>query len=219
MNRKWFSIAVLILAAGFLLGMASCAHDRELIGITIQPQTVTFGAPDSSLSADFSALGTYLHPPETKDITTQVTWATDIPQLITVTAGGVVSPTGNGCGVANVSASTTHGTGHSDNLVIGYSTVTIQNPLVAGCPGGSSGAPVLAVNFQANNTANASVTSSPAGINCPAQSCGAPFTSGTTVVLTASPAGVVSWGSCPSAAGDNCTVILTANTTVTATFP
>jgi len=217
MSRKWLSIAALSLTAGLLLGMASCAHDRELIGITIQPQAFTFGAADPALAANFSAIGTYLHPPETKDITSQVTWATDVPQLLTVT-GGVVSPTGNGCGVANISASMTHGTGPSGNLVIGYSTVTIQDPLVAGCPGGTA-APVLAVLPNIGTSIGDSITSSPAGIDCPAQNCGTPFASGTSVMLTATPsANFISWTNCPSTSANVCTVVVTSNTTITANF-
>jgi len=69
----------------------SCAHDRQLVAIAIHPGSATFRTPDPGSQLQFSAIGSFFHPPETKDITAEVTWKKDIPQLITVN-GGVVSP-------------------------------------------------------------------------------------------------------------------------------
>lgn len=134
MKRKWLGIFILGGVATALLNTSSCARDQQLVSITIEPTGVTFGAADPAQKANLTALGTYIHPPETKDITAQVTWATDIPQLVAVTSGGVVSPTGLGCGTANVSASYNHGTGASGNLVIGHATITVNGPTALGCP-------------------------------------------------------------------------------------
>lgn len=216
---KWIAIFGLTTASFWLLSLSSCARSQELTGITIQPSTFTFLTPDATLSASFTALGTYIHPPETKDITALVTWSSDIPQLLTVT-GGTVSPSGNGgCGVINVSASYNHGTYPDGNLVTGYSTVTINNSLEAICPGGTA-APILSVTPEQTTSTGNSVTSDPVGITCPAVSCGAPFASGTSVTLTATPsANFVSWGSsCPGSTTNVCVVALTANETVTAIF-
>jgi hypothetical protein len=215
---KWISIIGLAAVAAWLLSLSSCGRSQQLTAITIQPATFTFLTPDPTLSANFTALGTYIHPPETKDISSLVTWSSDVPQLLAMT-GSTVSPTGNGCGVVNVSASYNHGTGADGNLVTGYSTVTINNPLEAICPGGTA-APILSVTPEQTNTTGNSVTSNPVGINCPAQSCGAPFASGTAVTLTATPsANFVSWGiSCPGSTTNVCVVALTANETVTAIF-
>jgi hypothetical protein len=215
---KWISIFGLSAASSWLLSLSSCARNQELTTITIQPSTFTFLTPDPTLTANFTALGTYIHPPETKDISALVTWSSDVPQLLTI-SGTTVSPTGNGCGVVNVSASYSHGTGPDGNLVTGYSTVTINNPLEAICPGGTA-APILAVTPEQTLTTGNSVTSNPVGINCPAVSCGAPFASGTAVTLTATPsANFVSWGTtCPGATTNVCVVALTANETITAIF-
>jgi hypothetical protein len=215
---KWISILGLMAAGTWLLSLSSCARNQQLTAITIQPATFTFLTPDPTLNATFTALGTYIHPPETKDISALVTWSSDVPQLLTI-AGTTVSPTGNGCGVVNVSASYNHGTYPDGNLVTGYSTVTINNPLDAICPGGTA-APILSVIPESTNTTGNSVTSNPAGITCPAVSCGAPFASGTAVTLTATPsANFVSWGtSCPGSTTNVCVVALTANETVTAIF-
>jgi hypothetical protein len=46
----------------------SCGHDQQLVSITVQPQSETFGAAnipvsaDAGLSVQLRALGTYIHP-------------------------------------------------------------------------------------------------------------------------------------------------------------
>ena len=70
---KWISIFGLTAAGSWLLSLSSCARNQELTAITIQPATFTFLSPDPTLSANFTALGTYIHPPETKDISALVT--------------------------------------------------------------------------------------------------------------------------------------------------
>jgi hypothetical protein len=132
MNRKWFGIVVLAAIAVALLNTSSCARDQQLVAITVQPSAFTFLTSNPTLVANFTALGTYIHPPETKDITAQVTWSCDLPQVLAVTSGGHVSPTGNGCGVVNLTASYNHGTGPSGNVVIGTATVTVNGP--SPCP-------------------------------------------------------------------------------------
>jgi hypothetical protein len=73
MSRKWFSIAALIIAATSLLSVSSCGDPQELVGITVQPGSVTFGAANIPVSADaglttqLTALGTYVHPPKYSD--------------------------------------------------------------------------------------------------------------------------------------------------------
>jgi len=222
MNRKWLgkwiSILGLVGAGIWLLSLSSCARSQRLVGITVSPSSFIFLTPDKALITNYTALGTYIHPPETKDITALVTWSVDFAGMVNVTAGAV-SPTGTECGVANISASYDRGTFPSGNLIVGYATVTVDNPLIAVCPGGTS-APVLGVQLEKNTSTGDTVTSVPAGINCPAQSCGAPFTAGTTVSLTAAPAAnFVSWGApCLGSSSTTCDVVVTANTTVIANF-
>jgi len=215
---KWISICGLVGAGIFLFSLNSCARNQRLVGITVSPSSFTFLTPDTALVTNYTAIGAYIHPPENKDITALVTWNVDFAGMVTMNAGAV-SPTGTECGVANISASYDQGTGPSGNLVIGYATVTVNNPAISVCPGGTT-APVLAVQLQKNTSTGDTVTSSPAGINCPAQTCGAPFTSGTTVALTAAPsANFVSWGApCAGSTATTCDVILTTNTTVIANF-
>jgi hypothetical protein len=216
MRQKWPNILGSLTAA-LLLGMSGCAHELRLVEITVHPATVEFFTPNPGSEVHFTAIGTYIHPPGTRDITNQVTWGTAIPQLLNVN-GGVVSPTGAGCGVADVSASLNKNTGNSANVVIGYATVTVNDPSDPLCPGGSSTRKVLAVTLSGPGTGV--VTSSPSGINCPGQ-CGAQFDVGSTITLTPTPNGGSTfggWNGCNSTSGNDCSVVLTGDTTVTATF-
>jgi len=107
MVRSWLK---LILACSSVLIVPSCGHDQQLVSIDIQPTTETFGdasipvSSDAGLQAQLKALGTYIHPPVTKDITSQVTWSSNAPQLITVDANGMLTVTGVACGSALITA-------------------------------------------------------------------------------------------------------------------
>ena len=78
MKRSYIGLALgALVAAGAVLSLPSCGHDQKLVGLQIQPQTFTFLTPDTAAKEQFKAIGTYIHPPETKDITSQVTWSVD----------------------------------------------------------------------------------------------------------------------------------------------
>jgi hypothetical protein len=215
MSRKWFSIIALVAAATFFINLASCGFNQHLVSINIPESGGTFGAADPSLYFDFTAIGTYIHPPATKDITNQVTWRSDNPQVVQVSNTGVVSPsTDLGCGVADISASFYD----SPNDVVSNSVaVTVDGPASSGCtPAGPQ--PILTVTVTGTTSGN--VTSSPGGISCDTgSSCSSQFTAGQTVTLTATPAsGFEMWQGCNQANGATCTVFLENSTTVTATF-
>ncbi len=90
MIRKWFGTTALIVTAITLLSLSSCAHNQELVSIQVQPTGETFGASnipvsqDAGLQVQLRALGTFVHPPVTKDITSQVSWASNDTQMMTV---------------------------------------------------------------------------------------------------------------------------------------
>jgi hypothetical protein len=215
MSRKWFSICALVAAATILLNASSCGFNQHLISISISPSGATFGAVDNGLQVDFTASGTYAHPPETKDITSLVTWKSDTPQVAQVTSGGVVSPNTD-CGSANVYATFYD----SPNQVTSNEAhIVVDGPLADGCtPAGPE--PILTVSFASNGTGTIT-----GGISCSTPgSCSDQFTAGSTVVLTATAASgstFAGWSGCSStsgASGSVCTVLLEINTTVTATF-
>lgn len=212
------SAAALVIVCS-LLAMLSCAHDQQLVAITIKPETENFGAADPALNVQLRALGTYIHPPVIKDITDQVAWASNTPAMVTVDSTGLLSPAGFTCGNALVSATVTTNTSagnrsSSGAIVTGYMTANVA------CL--SSTGPILTVNFLGPGTGN--VTSLPAGLSCAstAVTCSAGFVSGTPITLTATPTGTstsVTWGGCPSPSATVCTIpSLSANTVISATF-
>jgi len=221
MNRKWLGswigIVGLVVLAIWLSSMSSCARPTQLVSISITPSAGgTFGAVDPNLYFQFKPTGTYIHPPKTVDITDQVNWQSDNPQVISITAAGVASPNQN-CGVAQVFAEM-----HQDgnDIVSNQDSITVNGPAADGCtPAGPQ--PTLTVSFGTGSNSG-TVTSNPAGIDCSSpNSCGFSFTAGTTVILTGTPTGTstsVGWSGCSSASGDQCTVILEQSVTVTATF-
>jgi hypothetical protein len=215
MSRKWFSILALIAAATVFLCFSSCGFNQHLVSIQISPPSGTFGAVDPTIYFNFQAMGTYIHPPTTKDITTLVTWRSDNPQVAQVSSAGVVSPNLN-CGVAQISASFQDG---SNDVVSNSSNITVDGPVSSGCtPAGPQ--PILTVSFAGigTGTVTGNVSCSTPG------SCSDQFSSGSTVVMTASPTGASTfggWSGCSSTSGTNasvCTVLLENNLTVTATF-
>jgi hypothetical protein len=213
MSRKWFSVLALIATATLFLSLSSCAYNQHLVSINIPEKGGTFGAADPSLFFNFKAFGTYIHPPETKDITTLVTWQSDNPQVVQVTGAGVVSPN-LGCGLGNIYATFKDG---SNQVVSNSVPITVEGPASSGCtPPGPQ--PILTISFAGTGTGT--VTGS--GISCSTpSSCSNQFTTGSALVLTASPSGTSifgGWSGCSSTSGVDCTVFLQNNLTVTATF-
>jgi hypothetical protein len=129
MNRKWLKL-LLICSASVVI--PSCGTGQQLVGITVTPSNVVFGGIDPGLFAQLTATGSYAHPPATKDITSQVTWSSNIVQVAQVTSSGKVSPN-VACGVTPVTASllTNSPTG---NLITGTTSVTVDGPPGSGCP-------------------------------------------------------------------------------------
>jgi hypothetical protein len=202
-----------------LVAMLSCAHEQQLVGITIKPEVENFGAADPALNVQLRAIGNYIHPPVSKDITDQVIWNSNTPNMVTVTSTGLLSPAGFACGNALVSATvqTNHSVGNrssSGAIISGYMTANVA------CL--SNSGPILTVDFAGVGSGN--VSSSPQGLICTSPTpCSASFVSGTLVTLTATATGTSSFagwstGSCNSSSGASCTVDLTSNRIVTATF-
>jgi len=193
-----------------VLSLPSCGHDQKLVGITIQPATFTFLT--QSGTEQFTATGTYIHPPATKDVTSKATWKVD-DGVVHMNAGLVSPDPLLGCGGGTISASLPEGTGGAGNIVIGYATVTVDNPSDPLCPGGGKFA-TLNVGVVGAGT----VTSAPAGISCPG-ACSATYDVGASVLLTANSVNVT-WGNCPGSSQNTCVVTIPAGgAAVSATFP
>jgi hypothetical protein len=226
MSRKWFSVTALIIAAIVLLSVSSCGNKQELTSISIQPGVETFGASnipvvdDTGLNVQLRALGTYVHPPVTKDITDQVVWASNTPQMVTVTSTGLITVTGNSCGGTLISATVqtnadTGGLSASGAIVTGYMTANV----VCFTGAGGGGEPTLTLGFAGTGTGT--VTVSPSNFSCATTdvSCITSFPSGTTVTVSATPVGSSSFGGfAGGCTGTTCTILLQSDTAVTATF-
>jgi len=229
MRGKWVSIIALAAVAAGMLVAAGCGHDQQLVAIQIQPSVETVGATtippaqDAGFQVQLRALGSYIHPPVMKDITNQVTWASNDTQMFTVNSAGLLTATGNTCGAALVSATSTTNTSaggisSSGAIVTGYMTAN----MVCYQGGGTGAGPALTVTFGGNGAGN--VVSSPTGLSCSssAGACVAQFPIGTALSLTATPTGTSlfgGWTGCASQPNVNpCTITLETNTTVTATF-
>jgi hypothetical protein len=216
MKRSYIGLALgALVAIGVVLSLPSCGHDQKLVSLQILPQTFTFLTPDTSAQEQFTAIGTYIHPPVTKDITKQVMWSVDFANVVTMNQG-LVSPFGQGgCGGVDIVATAPEGTGGAGNIVVGTATAIVDDPANILCPGGGKLA-TLAVGVVGGGT----VTSLPAAISCTATggTCVATYSVGASVLLTAS-AIPVTWGNCPGSSGDTCPVTIpTGGTAVTATF-
>ena len=236
MIRKWFGVLALVLVASAFLTLSSCGRDQQLTSIQIQPITENFGSStipvqaDAGLQVQLRALGTYIHPPVTKDITNQVTWASNTPQMMTVDANGLVTVTGVTCGSTLVSATvntgkSSGGISSSGAVVTGYMTGNVICDTGSGGGGGGGGGsgPSITVNFLGTGTGT--ISSSPAGLSC-ASSAGtcasSAFASGSSVQITAAPSGTFGgWTGCTRVDGTGliCTVDnLTTAVTLSATF-
>jgi len=102
MNRRFLSIVFLIATATVLLNTTSCGFNQHLVSIQVEPPGATFNSVGASIV--FKAMGTYEHPPETKDITNIVTWSVDSQNLVTITNTSQVTALSI-CGSGNLYAS------------------------------------------------------------------------------------------------------------------
>jgi hypothetical protein len=192
MKRSYIALALgALVTMGALVSLPSCGHDQKLVSLAISPASpgFTFSTPTAGATGQYTAIGTYIHPPATKDVTSQATWAVD-DNVVSINAGLVT--TNGGCGSADVSATMPEGTGGASNIVIGYSFVTVQDKTNPNCPGGSATSGELVVTPAGNGVGT--VTSQPGGINCPGTNCGAQFPAGNLVTLTATPGPNSSFG-------------------------
>jgi|ERR1700680_890160 len=104
MNGKWLSVVCLVVAGVSLFSLSSCARDQKLVSIAVQPSQ-GFVFEGYGAQGQFTALGTYIHPPETKDITNQVVWSLNIANFGTLAQTGLLTYTRtDGCGSGEVTA-------------------------------------------------------------------------------------------------------------------
>jgi hypothetical protein len=209
---KIIAVFALLVISLVLLNFSGCARDQKLVGIQLEPNNVTFGGVGATVQ--FKAIGTYIHPPQDKDVTALATWSIDSQNLVQFnsTPGNVTAI--NDCGTGNVTASIQQ----DGNYVFGTAFVSAAGVGTSVC-----NQAVLTVVISGNGT----VTSAPSGINCPSGACSAAFPLDSAVTLTGAPrtgATTVVWtwptGStgCQTTTQTTCSLPLDTNQTITATF-
>lgn len=92
MKRSYIGLALgALVAVGAVLSLPSCGHDQKLVSLTITPSTFTFLEPYPSGTEQYTATATYIHPPATKDVTSQATWTID-DGVVTMSTPGLFTP-------------------------------------------------------------------------------------------------------------------------------
>lgn len=134
MIRKWIGIMALVVTAFAILNTSGCARDQQLESITLSPSGgFVFGGYNAA--GQFTAYGNYIHPPETKDISTLVTWSLDIANFGTVSSTGLVTYLRtDGCGSGQVSATYNNPPGGPHGaVVVGSASVSGANQSLPAC--------------------------------------------------------------------------------------
>jgi hypothetical protein len=219
---KWISIFMLAGAAGLLSSLSSCARNQQLEGITISPSGFTYFSPAApnatQIPVQLTAYGSFIHPPETKNITNLVTWTSDQAIVADVSSSGGLTA-GIACGTTNITATYATTGNPNGNLVVGFMSVTVEGPASQGCPSGTA-TQNLSVDVT-GGAADGVITSTPAGITC-GPTCSAAFATGSTVTLTAAPnsgESFLGWASgCTSISGSTCNVTMNSDVIVSASF-
>lgn len=119
-----------VVVAGTMLAvllLASCGSKRQLVSITVIPDTVTIGG--SNLTLQFKAVGNYIHPPDSRDITTSVVWQSAAKEVVDINATGLAT-SGSVCGTNITITATGHSDPHdsSSGVVVGTAAVTVKLP-------------------------------------------------------------------------------------------
>ncbi len=128
--------AGLVCSLGILLFALSCGHPTQMVSMAVSPANTTVVGIGDIIPAQYTAYGTYIHPAETRDVTSQVTWTSSIPLVATVSANGVVTPTGQACGVTIITATAGKdlvGQGSDAKVIAATATFTVTDPNVDGC--------------------------------------------------------------------------------------
>jgi hypothetical protein len=114
-----------LLITGTLIPITSCISSPSLTSITVSPSVMNFGG--AGLHTQLTAIGTYTRPNHaavTKDITTQVSWASATPECVTVSTTGLIESQGNICSGIQITGSMQgfHG------IIQGTMTVNVTQP-------------------------------------------------------------------------------------------
>jgi hypothetical protein len=88
-------LAVAAILVG-VFAVPGCSEGRKLVGITVLPQNESITG--SGGIVHYRAIGSYTHPPESRDLTLSVVWTSSSPQVISIDAATGIATSGLGCG-------------------------------------------------------------------------------------------------------------------------
>lgn len=130
MKRK--NIALTLCSLVIFLFVLGCGHEQQLVSIAVSPGSGGAGPLGAVIPVQYTAIGTYIHPPKTVDLTSQVKWTSSVADVATINSSGLVVPTGIACGSTTITATAEAGAGAG--IVTGKALFTVIDPNVAGCP-------------------------------------------------------------------------------------
>jgi len=120
-----------------VVGIFGCAHEQQLTSITVTPSNTTITG--QGLELQYTAVGHYIHPPESKDITNTVIWKSTAEQIISF-----ITPDKPGLATSSLGCGTNIGISavvysnpsnpSSGTAVIGTATVNVTQPSDPNCP-------------------------------------------------------------------------------------
>ncbi len=133
MSRSRTRIIGLAVCVLISLLIPSCGADNVLTAITVSPQGSVLIGP--GVQVQYMAVGTYIHPPATKDVTDIVNWSSNAPQIVTISNTGLATST-NACGtnLGIIATYYTNSANHSaGNVVVGSATISVET-IKGTCP-------------------------------------------------------------------------------------
>lgn len=228
MNRFFLRGVGALAILGFFLAALSCAHDQQLVAISIEPTTETFGAAnipvpaDAGLQVQLRALGHYIHPPVSKDITDEVTWVSNTPQIATITSTGLLTAAGQACGGALVSATVTTNSSGGNRTSKGALVTGTMTTNVVCFTGATGNNALLSVFIKPTGDGTVTVSGGGTTVTCTAN-CTLPFAIGSgPITLTAAGSNghtFIDWTNCSQPSGNQCNIqTLDSDLGVTANF-
>ena len=134
MNQSWFRLIIICTIAILL---PSCGADKKLVSITVSPSNVAITG--AGLNLQFAAIGNYVHPPITQDITSTVVWKSSADQIVSFSTPDKpgLATSGLGCGT-NIPITATVYSNPSNppagTAIIGTATVSVKQIGNPNCP-------------------------------------------------------------------------------------
>jgi hypothetical protein len=126
MKRSYIRLAMgALVMVGALLSLPSCGHDQKLVSITINPPGANITG--AGVVVNFQAIGTYIHPPQSKDITGSVVWTSAAPQVVSIISNTGVATSGVICGTNITITATAYSNpqNKSGSVVVGTAAVSV----------------------------------------------------------------------------------------------